>query len=53
MMVTVDIHDLIKLGIAAIFGLIIGLEREIRNKPLGLKTSSHLSKQLLADNCIY
>ncbi|MGQ7884710.1 MgtC/SapB family protein [Paenibacillus violae] len=34
-----DIHDLIKLGIAAIFGLIIGLEREIRNKPLGLKTS--------------
>jgi putative Mg2+ transporter-C (MgtC) family protein len=39
MMVTVDIHDLIKLGIAAIFGLIIGLEREIRNKPLGLKTS--------------
>ncbi|MCY9657567.1 MgtC/SapB family protein [Paenibacillus chondroitinus] len=39
MLVTVDVHDLIKLGIAAIFGLIIGLEREIRNKPLGLKTS--------------
>lgn len=39
MMVTVDTHDLIKLGIAALFGLIIGLEREIRNKPLGLKTS--------------
>lgn len=39
MMMTVDVQDLIKLGIAAVFGLIIGLEREIRNKPLGLKTS--------------
>ncbi|MBP1965105.1 MgtC/SapB family protein [Paenibacillus aceris] len=39
MMLSVDVHDLMKLGIAAIFGLIIGLEREIRNKPLGLKTS--------------
>lgn len=36
---TVDLHILMKLGISAIFGLIIGLEREIRNKPLGLKTS--------------
>lgn len=36
---TVDVHILMKLGISAIFGLIIGLEREIRNKPLGLKTS--------------
>ncbi|MDD9266710.1 MgtC/SapB family protein [Paenibacillus sp. GCM10023248] len=39
MVLTVDAQDLIKLGIAAVFGLIIGLEREIRNKPLGLKTS--------------
>ncbi|WP_205516788.1 MgtC/SapB family protein [Paenibacillus sp. SYP-B3998] len=38
-MVSVDVHILIKLGLSAIFGLIIGLEREIRNKPLGLKTS--------------
>ena len=36
---TVDLHILMKLGISAIFGLVIGLEREIRNKPLGLKTS--------------
>ena len=36
---TVDLHILMRLGISAIFGLIIGLEREIRNKPLGLKTS--------------
>ncbi|TXK76363.1 MgtC/SapB family protein [Paenibacillus sp. N3.4] len=34
-----DFHILLKLGISAIFGLIIGLEREVRNKPLGLKTS--------------
>ncbi|MEW9702158.1 MgtC/SapB family protein [Paenibacillus sp. SI8] len=39
MMVSVDIHILLKLGLSAVFGLIIGLEREIRNKPLGLKTS--------------
>lgn len=39
MLFTVDLHILLKLGISAIFGLIIGLEREIRNKPLGLKTS--------------
>ncbi|MGG1513980.1 MgtC/SapB family protein [Paenibacillus oryzisoli] len=35
----VDTDILLKLGISAIFGLIIGLEREVRNKPLGLKTS--------------
>jgi putative Mg2+ transporter-C (MgtC) family protein len=35
----VDPHILLKLGISALLGLIIGLEREIRNKPLGLKTS--------------
>ena len=39
MILSVDWHILMKLGISAIFGLIIGLEREIRNKPLGLKTS--------------
>lgn len=39
MMFSIDLHILMKLGISAIFGLIIGLEREIRNKPLGLKTS--------------
>ncbi|RTE11133.1 MgtC/SapB family protein [Paenibacillus whitsoniae] len=35
----VDTEILLKLGISAVFGLIIGLEREVRNKPLGLKTS--------------
>ncbi|MFC5446923.1 MgtC/SapB family protein [Paenibacillus aestuarii] len=39
MMLSIDVHLLLKLGISAIFGLIIGLEREVRNKPLGLKTS--------------
>ncbi|MCK2000211.1 MgtC/SapB family protein [[Brevibacterium] frigoritolerans] len=29
-----------KLGTAALFGIIIGLERELRRKPLGLKTSA-------------
>lgn len=31
---------LIKLGTAALLGLILGLERELRRKPLGLKTST-------------
>ncbi|TMU82250.1 MgtC/SapB family protein [Bacillus sp. BHET2] len=30
---------LIKLGVSAILGLIIGLERELKRKPVGLKTS--------------
>jgi putative Mg2+ transporter-C (MgtC) family protein len=35
----VDYHDaLIKLGLSALLGFIIGLERELRQKPLGLKT---------------
>ncbi|WP_042461223.1 MgtC/SapB family protein [Neobacillus dielmonensis] len=34
---------LIKLGISAIFGLIIGLERELKRKPVGLKTSLVIS----------
>lgn len=34
---------LLKLGISALLGLIIGLEREIKRKPVGLKTSLVLS----------
>lgn len=36
------LHDelLLKLGIAALLGLVIGIERELKDKPLGLKTSS-------------
>ncbi|MCU9612749.1 MgtC/SapB family protein [Caldibacillus lycopersici] len=33
-----DLDIIIKLGITAALGLIIGLEREIKRKPLGLKT---------------
>lgn len=39
----IDIEVLIKLGITALLGLIIGLEREIKKKPLGLKTSLVIS----------
>jgi len=35
----IDVMILIKLGISAVFGLIIGLERELKRKPVGLKTS--------------
>lgn len=42
-----DLHKelfiLLKLGISAFLGLIIGLEREIKRKPVGLKTSLVLS----------
>ena len=34
---------LIKLGLAALFGLVIGVDREVRKKPLGLKTCLVLS----------
>jgi putative Mg2+ transporter-C (MgtC) family protein len=34
---------LIKLGISAFLGLIIGIERELKNKPVGLKTSLVIS----------
>jgi putative Mg2+ transporter-C (MgtC) family protein len=34
---------LIKLGFSAFFGLIIGIERELKNKPVGLKTSLVIS----------
>lgn len=42
-MENIDYDILIKLGISAIFGLIIGLEREIKRKPVGLKTSLVIS----------
>lgn len=34
-----ELEILMKLGVSAILGMVIGVEREIRNKPLGLKTS--------------
>ncbi|SFL16547.1 putative Mg2+ transporter-C (MgtC) family protein [Paenibacillus sp. 1_12] len=34
-----ELEILMKLGISAVLGMFIGVEREIRNKPLGLKTS--------------
>ena len=39
----IDVDIFIKLGISAIFGLIIGLERELKRKPVGLKTSLVIS----------
>ncbi|MCM2531338.1 MgtC/SapB family protein [Neobacillus pocheonensis] len=36
---SIDMEILLKLGISAVFGLIIGLERELKRKPVGLKTS--------------
>ncbi len=33
-----DFHLFMKLGISAILGLVIGLERELKRKPVGLKT---------------
>ncbi|MBP3041753.1 MgtC/SapB family protein [Bacillaceae bacterium Marseille-Q3522] len=38
-----DVEILIKLGVSAILGLVIGLERELKNKPVGLKTSLVIS----------
>ena len=34
---------LLKLGISAVLGLIIGIERELKRKPVGLKTSLVIS----------
>jgi putative Mg2+ transporter-C (MgtC) family protein len=42
-MSSIDFDILIKLGISAVFGLIIGLERELKRKPVGLKTSLVIS----------
>jgi len=39
----IDVDIFIKLGISAIFGLIIGLERELKRKPVGPKTSLVIS----------
>jgi putative Mg2+ transporter-C (MgtC) family protein len=36
---SIDMEILLKLGISAVLGLIIGLERELKRKPVGLKTS--------------
>ncbi|MFB6468155.1 MgtC/SapB family protein [Cytobacillus sp. Hz8] len=38
-----DLEILVKLGISTVLGLIIGLEREIKRKPVGLKTSLVIS----------
>lgn len=38
-----DHQMLLKLGISALLGLIIGLERELKRKPVGLKTSLVIS----------
>jgi putative Mg2+ transporter-C (MgtC) family protein len=35
----ITLEILIKLGVSAVFGLVIGLERELKRKPVGLKTS--------------
>ena len=40
---SVDVQMMIKLCISAILGLVIGLEREIKRKPVGLKTSLVIS----------
>lgn len=39
----IDLELIFKLGISAALGLIIGLERELKRKPLGLKTSLVIS----------
>ncbi|TCN21506.1 MgtC/SapB family protein [Mesobacillus foraminis] len=40
---TIDSEILIRLGLSAFLGLIIGLERELKRKPVGLKTSLVIS----------
>ncbi len=42
-MSSLDTEILIKLGISAVLGLVIGLERELKRKPVGLKTSLVIS----------
>jgi putative Mg2+ transporter-C (MgtC) family protein len=42
-MENIDYDILLKLGVSAVFGLIIGLERELKRKPVGLKTSLVIS----------
>lgn len=43
MFYSLDLEIIVKLGISAILGLVIGLEREIKRKPVGLKTSLVIS----------
>jgi putative Mg2+ transporter-C (MgtC) family protein len=38
-----DLNILMKLGLSAVLGLVIGLERELKRKPAGLKTSLVIS----------
>jgi len=38
-MSNLEMEILIKLGISAFLGLVIGIERELKRKPVGLKTS--------------
>ena len=40
---TIELDILAKLGISAVLGLVIGLERELKRKPVGLKTSLVIS----------
>jgi putative Mg2+ transporter-C (MgtC) family protein len=42
-MTSLDTEIFLKLGLSAFFGLIIGLERELKRKPVGLKTSLVIS----------
>ncbi len=42
-MENIDLEILLKLGISAVLGLVIGLERELKRKPVGLKTSLVIS----------
>jgi putative Mg2+ transporter-C (MgtC) family protein len=42
-MINVEMEMLLKLGISAFLGLVIGLERELKRKPVGLKTSLVIS----------
>jgi putative Mg2+ transporter-C (MgtC) family protein len=42
-MTQIELDMLLKLGISAILGLVIGLERELKRKPVGLKTSLVIS----------
>lgn len=43
MFYSIDLEIILKLGISAVLGLVIGLEREIKRKPVGLKTSLVIS----------
>jgi putative Mg2+ transporter-C (MgtC) family protein len=43
MFYSLDLEIIVKLGISAVLGLVIGLEREIKRKPVGLKTSLVIS----------